>query len=102
MYCIGKETIMSKTLYLVQSPFSAMEQALSKLQNLYQSGDDVVLMGDAALYIQHTFIQQLACVFVLEQDAENIAAIHPSNLETISYARFSELCLNHSRCISLK
>ncbi len=45
------------------------------------------LMGDAALYIEHTFIQQLACVFVLEQDAENIAAVHPSNLETISYAR---------------
>ena len=102
MYCIGKETIMSKTLYLVQSPFSATEQALSKLQNLYQSGDDVVLMGDAALYIQHTCIQQLACVFVLEQDAENIAAVHPSNLETISYTRFAELCLNHSRCISLK
>lgn len=93
---------MSKTLYLVQSPFSAMEQALSKLQNLYQSGDDVVLMGDAALYIQHTFIQPLAFVFVLEQDAENIAAVHPSNLKTISYVRFAELCLNHSRCISLK
>ena len=93
---------MSKTLYLVQSPFSATEQALSKLQNLYQTGDDVVLMGDAALYIEHTFIQQLACVFVLEQDAENIAAAHPSNLETISYVRFAELCLNHRRCISLK
>ena len=93
---------MSKTLYLVQSPFPATEQALSKLQNLYQSGDDVVLMGDAALYIQHTFIQQLAFVFVLEQDAENIAAAHPSNLETISYTRFAELCLSHSRCMSLK
>lgn len=93
---------MSKTLYLVQSPFSATELALSKLQNLYQSGDDVILMGDTALYIEHTFIQQLACVFVLEQDAENIAAAHPSNLETISYVRFAELCLSHSRCISLK
>ncbi|RGD90611.1 DsrH/TusB family sulfur metabolism protein [Acinetobacter sp. SWAC57] len=93
---------MSKTLYLVQSPFAATELALSKLQNLYQSGDDVVLMGDAVLYIEHPFIQQLACVFVLEQDAENIAAAYPSNLETISYARFAELCLNHSRCISLK
>ena len=93
---------MSKTLYLVQSPFSATEQALSKLQNLYQSGDDVVLMGDAVLYIEHPFIQQLAYVFVLEQDAENIAAAYPSNLETISYARFAELCLSHSRCISLK
>lgn len=93
---------MSKTLYLVQSPFAATELALSKLQNLYQSGDDVVLMGDAVLYIEHPFIQQLACIFVLEQDAENIAAAYPSNLETISYARFAELCLNHSRCISLK
>ena len=93
---------MSKTIYLVQSPFAATELALSKLQNLYQSGDDVVLMGDAVLYIEHPFIQQLPCIFVLEQDAENIAAIHSSNLETISYARFAELCLNHSRCISLK
>ena len=102
MYCIGKETIMSKTLYLVQSPFPATEQAMSKLQNLYQSGDDVVLMGDAALYIQHTFIQQLACVFVLEHVVENIAAILSSILETFTYARFAELCLSHSRCISLK
>lgn len=102
MCCIGKETVMSKTLYLVQSPFAATELALSKLQNLYQSGDDVVLMGDAVLYIQHPFIQQLPCIFVLEQDAENIAAAHPSNLETISYVRFAELCLSHSRCISLK
>ena len=93
---------MSKTLYLVQSPFAATELALSKLQSLYQSGDDVVLMGDAVLYIEHPFIQQLPCIFVLEQDAENIAAAYPSNLETISYARFAELCLNHSRCISLK
>ncbi|AYA68943.1 MULTISPECIES: DsrH/TusB family sulfur metabolism protein [unclassified Acinetobacter] len=93
---------MSKTLYLVQSPFSATEQALNKLLNLYQSGDDVVLMGDAALYIKHTFIQQLACVFVLEQDAGNIAADYPSNLKTISYTSFAELCLSHSRCISLK
>ncbi len=93
---------MNKTLYLVQSPFASTELALSKLQNLYQSGDDVVLMGDAVLYIEHPFIQQLACVFVLEQDAENIAAAYPSNLETINYARFAELCLNHSRCISLK
>ncbi|MEG0828389.1 MAG: DsrH/TusB family sulfur metabolism protein [Acinetobacter sp.] len=93
---------MNKTLYLVQSPFSATEQALSKLQNLYQPGDDVILMGDAALYIEHTFIQQLACIFVLEQDAENIATVHPNNLKTISYARFAELCLSHSRCISLK
>ena len=93
---------MSKTLYLMQSPFSATEQALSKLQNLYQSGDDVVLMGDAALYIEHTFIQQLPCIFVLEQDAENIAAAHPSNLETISYVRFAALCLCLSRCKSLK
>ncbi|OTG58555.1 hypothetical protein B9T36_09360 [Acinetobacter sp. ANC 4204] len=93
---------MSKTIYLVQSPFAATELALSKLQSLYQSGDDVVLMGDAVLYIEHPFIQQLPCIFVLEQDAENIAAAYPSNLETISYARFAELCLNHSRCISLK
>ena len=93
---------MSKTIYLVQSPFAATELALSKLQSLYQSGDDVVLMGDAVLYIEHPFIQQLPCIFVLEQDAENIAAIHSSNLETISYARFAELCLSHSRCITLK
>lgn len=93
---------MNKTIYLVQSQFSATEQALSKLQAVYQHEDDVVLMGDAVLYTAHDFIQQLPSVFVLEADAENIAVPHPSNMKTISYAEFAALCLKHSRCISLK
>ena len=101
MCCIGKETDMNKTIYLVQSQFSATGQALNKLQAIYQHGDDVVLMGDAVLHVAHNVIQQLPYVYVLEADAENIAAA-PSNMKTISYAEFAALCLEHKRCISLK
>lgn len=102
MCCIGKEAVkMNRTLYLIQSPFSGTEHVLKKLHTLYQSGDEVVLMGDAVLHFNHWVIQGLDQVSILNQDADNVL-IPTTNMRMISYTEFATLCLRHSRCISLK
>ncbi|KWQ05100.1 MAG: DsrH/TusB family sulfur metabolism protein [Acinetobacter harbinensis] len=89
------------SLYLVQSDFAATPAALAKLQQLYQASDCVVLMGEALLHVQHTVLQQINSVYVLETDVEILAGQQTQNMQLISYAQFAELCLNYTRCIRL-
>ena len=91
----------NKSLYLVQSTFSATPNVLSKLQQLYSPEDTVVLMGESVLQLQHPFLQALNKVYVLDTDAEILAGQTTENLKLISYAEFADLCLDHSRCIRL-
>lgn len=91
----------NKSLYLVQSTFSATTNVLSKLQQLYSPEDTVVMMGESVLQLQHPFLQALNKVYVLDTDAEILAGQTTENLKMISYAEFADLCLDHSRCIRL-
>ena len=91
----------NKSLYLVQSTFSATTNVLSKLQQLYSPEDTVVMMGESVLQLQHPFLQALNKVYVLDTDAEILAGQTTENLKLISYAEFADLCLDHSRCIRL-
>lgn len=91
----------NKSLYLVQSTFSATPNVLSKLQQLYSPEDTVVMMGESVLQLQHPFLQALNKVYVLDNDAEILAGQTTENLQLISYAEFADLCLDHSRCIRL-
>jgi len=91
----------NKSLYLVQSTFSATPNVLSKLQQLYSPEDTVVMMGESVLQLQHPFLQALNKVYVLDTDAEILAGQTTKNLKLISYAKFADLCLDHSRCIRL-
>ncbi|GAA5180991.1 hypothetical protein GCM10023345_03620 [Acinetobacter kookii] len=91
----------NKSLYLVQSTFSATPNVLSKLQQLYSPEDTVVMMGESVLQLQHPFLQALNKVYVLDTDAEILAGQTTENLKLISYAEFADLCLDHSRCIRL-
>ncbi|MCT8088085.1 MULTISPECIES: DsrH/TusB family sulfur relay protein [unclassified Acinetobacter] len=91
----------NKSLYLVQSTFSATPNVLSKLQQLYSPEDTVVMMGESVLQLQHPFLQALNKVYVLDTDAEILAGQTTENLKMISYAEFADLCLDHSRCIRL-
>lgn len=91
----------NKSLYLVQSTFSATPNVLSKLQQLYSPEDTVVMMGESVLQLQHPFLQALNKVYVLDTDAEILAGQITENLQLISYAEFADLCLDHSRCIRL-
>ena len=91
----------NKSLYLVQSTFSATPNVLSKLQQLYSPEDTVVMMGESVLQLQHPFLQALNKVYVLDNDAEILAGQTTENLQLISYAEFADLCLDHYRCIRL-
>ncbi len=91
----------NKSLYLVQSTFSATPNVLSKLQQVYSPEDTVVMMGESVLQLQHPFLQVLNKVYVLDNDAEILAGQKTENLQLISYAEFADLCLDHSRCIRL-
>ncbi|WP_252152438.1 DsrH/TusB family sulfur relay protein [Acinetobacter terrae] len=96
------EMIMSnKSLYLLQSNFSATPSVLAKLEQLYSPEDTVILMGESVLQFQQPFLQQLNCIYVLDRDAEILAGQKTENMKIISYAEFADICLNHNRCIRL-
>lgn len=93
---------MSSNLFLIQSSFATTAQALDRLTSLYRQNDQVLLMGDSVQFIQHSFLQKLAYVYVLENDIDLLADVNMSNIKVIHYPDFADLCLQHKRCITLK
>ncbi|TCB50637.1 hypothetical protein E0H80_07335 [Acinetobacter sp. ANC 4779] len=91
----------NKSLYLVQSTFSATPSVLAKLEQLHSPEDTVILMGESVLQLQQPFLQKLNCIYVLETDAEILAVQKTENMQIISYKEFADICLNHTRCIRL-
>ncbi|ATO20585.1 hypothetical protein BS636_13350 [Acinetobacter sp. LoGeW2-3] len=91
-----------KTLYMIQANYAATAQILEQLSQLYTENDQVILMGDAILSVEHPFIQQLQEIYILENEAELLLQPEIENLKIINYAEFAELCLSFSRCISMK
>ena len=91
----------NKSLYLLQSSFSATPAVLVKLEQVYSPEDTVILMGESVLQFEQPFLQQLNCIYVLDTDAEILAGQKVKNMQIISYAEFADICLNHTRCIRL-
>lgn len=90
------------TLYLIQSDFNSSPAMLEKLKQLYIENDAVVLMGESVLYANALAIQDLNHVYVLENEAENLACTNSTQIKVISYAQFADLALNFNRSIRLK
>ncbi len=91
----------NKSLYLVQSTFSATPSVLAKLQQVHSPEDTIVLMGESVLQLSHPFLQQLNNIYVLDTDAEILAGQKTENLQVISYVEFADICLNYTRCIRM-
>ena len=91
----------NKSLYLLQSSFSATPAVVAKLEKMYSPEDSVVLMGESILQFEQPFLQQLNCVYVLDTDAELLAGQKVKNMQIISYAEFADICLDYTRCIRL-
>ena len=91
----------NKSLYLLQSSFSATPAVVAKLEKMYSPEDSVVLMGESVLQFEQPFLQQLNCVYVLDTDAEILAGKEVKNMQIISYAEFADICLDYTRCIRL-
>ena len=89
----------NKSLYLLQSSFSATPAVVKKLEHVYSPEDSVILMGESVLQYEQPFLQQLNCIYVLDSDAEILAGKEVKNMQIISYAEFADICLNHTRCI---
>ena len=98
---MSDNTLASNTLYLVQASYSAAPLALSKLQQLYAAGDSVVFMGDAVMHASLATLPEMKNCYVLENEQ---ALFNGSNqqIQLIDYDEFAALCLQYSRCISLK
>ena len=91
----------NKSLYLLQSNFSATPTVVAKLEKMYSPEDSVILMGESVLQLELPFLQQLNCIYVLDTDAEILASQDVKNMQIISYAEFADICLTHTRCIRL-
>ena len=92
----------NNTLYLVQSSFNESPAMLEKLKQLYVENDAVVLMGEAVLYANSVLANGISQVYVLENEAENLAQLESTQIEVISYNQFADLALNFKRSIRLK
>ncbi len=92
----------NNTLYLVQSSFNESPAMLEKLKQLYIENDAVVLMGEAVLYASAVLANGISQVYVLENEAENLAQLESTQIEVISYNQFADLALNFKRSIRLK
>ena len=92
----------NNTLYLIQSSFNASPAMLEKLKQLYITNDAVVLMGEAVLYANSVLTDGISQVYVLENEAENLAQLESAQIEVISYNQFADLALKFKRSIRLK
>ena len=90
------------TLYLIQSSYSSTGQILDQLAQIYTMSDQVVLMGEAVLLLEHSFLQSLPQIYMLKNDAELLIQPLPDQVKLLNYADFAALCLQFNRCISMK
>jgi sulfur transfer complex TusBCD TusB component (DsrH family) len=90
------------TLYLIQSSYAATAQILEQLAHMYTRGDQVVLMGEAVLQLEHAFLLNLPQIHMLKNDAELLVQPLPEQVKLLTYADFADLCLEFNRCISMK
>ena len=90
------------TLYLIQSDYAATAQILEQLAQIYTTGDQVVLMGEAVLQLEHASLQNLPKIHMLENDAVLLIQPLPDQVKLLNYADFADLCLEFNRCISMK
>ncbi|CAM9229774.1 DsrH/TusB family sulfur metabolism protein [Acinetobacter pseudolwoffii] len=90
------------TLYLIQSNYAVTAQILEQLAQIYTPGDQIVLMGEAVLQLEHSFLQNLPQIYMLENDAELLTQSLPDQVKLLDFADFADLCLGFNRCISMK
>ena len=91
-----------KTLYLIQSEFSATPAVLTQLGQIATTNDSIVLCADAVLFAQDERIKKFPHLYVLKQDAELMNQASFAHLSILDYDQFANLVLNFTRCVSLK
>ncbi|ANF81751.1 sulfur relay protein TusB [Acinetobacter sp. NCu2D-2] len=92
------------TLYLIQSQYGATAAVLKQLKQIFSSNDQVVFMGESVLVLNDLqgLTDAFAKIAVLDTESELLAEPINPNIQIISYDEFAALCLQFTRCISMK
>ncbi|MEB3766587.1 hypothetical protein [Acinetobacter sp. MD2] len=93
--------MQTKTLFLLQAEFKHAATILAQLQQIARPTDPVVLMAEAALWMDLPEILTHP-LYLFKTEAELLGIKIPEQITVLDYAQFSDLLLQHSRCISLK
>ncbi len=91
-----------QSLFLLQTRFAETASAIAKVQDLYGSGDHLVLMGEAALFVSTEDLAQFDNISILATDAAMLLEPLPDVIKVLDYTQFAELILQFTRCITFK
>ena len=91
----------NSTLFLIQGDYSKAESLLTQLQQMATPQDQIVLMAESVLLYAEPALEPYT-LYILKADADVLPEVKPHPLNIIDYSEFSNLLLQHTRCISLK
>lgn len=90
------------TLYLIQSSYAHTDAVINTLLKIYTTGDAVIVMGDAVLFVEDDRLKTLNSVYVLDTDLDLLPQALASSIQSLTYLQFADLILNFTRSVSLK
>ncbi|WP_111891668.1 hypothetical protein [Acinetobacter sp. MB5] len=91
----------NSTLFLLQGDYSKASALLEQLQQMASPTDSVVLMAESTLLYSHPAVQSYNC-YLLKADTCILPELESASIQIIDYPDFTELLIQHTRCISLK
>lgn len=92
----------NSTLFLMQAEYSKSACLLNQLQHMADpTTDQIVLMAESALLYNDPSLNNYHC-YILKNDADILPESIDSRIQIIDYSQFSQILLQHTRCISLK
>ena len=91
----------SATLYIFQTQYRDTLPQLEKFQSLLTQSDRCIFLGES---LQALLDSEVDPSHFYALDSEFNASLHGENIsmQMIDYAAFADLCLQFTRCISLK
>lgn len=90
------------TLYLIQSSYAHTDAVINTLLKIYTTGDAVILMGDAVLFVEDDRLKTINPLYILDTDLDLLPQALPSFIKSLTYIQFADLVLNFTRSVSLK
>ncbi|ENV48063.1 hypothetical protein P255_01463 [Acinetobacter brisouii CIP 110357] len=91
----------NSTLFLIQGDYSKAASLLTQLQQMATPQDQIVLMAESILLYAEPALESYT-LYILKADTDVLPEVKSLPLNIIDYSEFSNLLLQHTRCISLK
>lgn len=90
------------TLFLIQSSYANTPNIWNDLQQLGNSADHIVVMGDAILKLEPIVILTFPNLYCLSNEQPLLNDIFKNQIKILEYAQFADLVLKFEHCVSLK